>query len=217
MYPKKQTKYDTKQGLISQRPDWFKNKAEISGFDFEKETYGEARFRSIEQEIEELNGTLILNETLNKPTFNNGEQEYSENDWLKPILKEIFKDNPDPNRFSHTHDDWTNKIIPKVEELIKKTFQDKNLFIPNFKIILTPALIANLKTTLFQPQDSKTNIWEWYSTALKDINNKDTGQCLDGGDSDNGGAADVNHSSRSNSNNDLGGRLSVMFFKNTEN
>lgn len=204
MYPKTQKDSDsqkTPEPLTSYCPSWFENLAKIEGFEFQDETWFQAYLRSMKQELETFKAdkaSFVLLETTQKPNYiTNGLQHYGTKEGTDPsqdpllsIFQEVFNDTK-ANRFNHTFDELTNQLIPKMEEKIKQSFQDKKLPIPKFKVILCPTYLFNLQTTLLHPANSQTNTWEWSSTPLLDTQNKDTGRRLRVGFSSYGGASCV--------------------------
>lgn len=219
MYPETQTDQDKKKGLISYRPSWWKDKAEISGFNFQGETWGNSYIRSMKQELQELGNSLILVESIQKPDYNkDGKQQYgtkqgtdSSKDPLLPVFQQVL--GQDKNRFNHSWDDLNNKLLFNLKEKIQEQFKQKNLKIPDFQVILGPATAFNLQTSLFNPENSQTNTWEWTSTILKDKDNKDSGPRLSVGDSEDGGASGVGCGRRGDSWGRRGARLAVVFKK----
>ena len=225
MYPKTQTEKDKEKGLVSYRPDWF-DQASDKDITKSEETWGEAYVRSIKQELNKIGNSLVLYETTQKPNYTDGKQHYGttqgnspEADPLLPIFQQAFGEGA--NRFNHSHDELQEKLIPLIKQKIQEKFQEKGLSMPDpalpsggFEVILAPALAFNLDTTLFHPENSKTNTSEWTSTVLTDIDENDSGHRLFVGCSDDGGAADVNDNHRGNRwHNFWGARLAVVFSK----
>jgi len=224
MYPETQTDQDKKRGLISFRPDWLKDKtdkgkkanlAEFEGCDFKDENWREAYLRNMREELQQLSNSVILVESIQKPKYIDGTQQYgsqegnqSGQDSLLSVIQEVF--GSEVNRFNHSWDDLQT-LIPKVKEKITKLFQDQGLSIPDFEVQLCPASVFNLEITLFNPQNSITNTWEWTSTVIKDRNDKDSGRRLSVGGSGYGGASDVEGGHRDYSYGGRGFRLAVVF------
>ena len=206
-------------GLLSYRPDWFSKRAE--GFvdrrpEAARGTWGEAYLYSMRKELETLGNSVILVETTQKPNYTNGEQHYgteegtnTSTDPLLPLFQEVFGENA--NRFNHTWGELETQLLPKIKEKIIQSLQKKHLPIPNFDVILLPASISNIEMTLYHPENSTTNTYEWTSTPLIDDINNDTGYRLAVGDSDGGGAGDVDDDRRDHRNVGLGTRLAVVF------
>jgi len=217
MYPEKQTEKDKKRNLVSYRPSWFNEKSDES-ITKSKETWGESYIRGMKEELKTFKDSTIFIESIQKPKYQDGTQQYGSKDGIdktKDPLINIFQEvfGKDQNRFNHTHDDLTQKLISKLKERIIKNMKNKNLDInpENMKIILCPASLFNLQTTLNHPENSQTNTWEWTSTILKDKNNQDTGHRLFVGGSGDGGAAYAGNARRGSSWDYGGVRLAVVF------
>ena len=218
MYPEKQREEDTTRGLTSYNPSHFKNNADadlIGSTEATVETWLSAYQRSIRATVKELQGQLILTESVYKPTYTDGKQQYTtkdgQSDPLLPIIQEVFGE--DTNRYDLTHNHWTTELIPKVKEKIIKAFTDKGLTSPNFEIILTPAIVFNQQTTLNHPENSTTSTYEWSDDILLKQDNTDSGFRLMVGRSGLGGAGYVVRDRRGGSWINGGGRLSVVFSK----
>lgn len=223
MYPETQQPEDKQKGLISYPPNWWNKQAEVEGFDFSSETWGQAYIRSMKQELTDLNQpnkgkpSFILLETTQKPIYQNGKQQYGTKEGNDPskdpflsIFQEVFGDHA--NRFDHSHNELTEKLLPQIEEKIKQIFQQQNLPIPNFKVILIPAHLANQQMTLLHPENSQTNTSEWTDTTLIDKQQQDSGRRLAVGDSVGGGASDVFYGRGDVHWLDRGCRLVVVFY-----
>ena len=217
MYPESQRKEDQTKGLISYRPPLWNNQSDQT-VTKSKETWGQAYARSMRAELEKLQNSLILIESIQKPNYIDGSQHYGEKegtnsklDLLLPAFQETF--GQDQNRFNHSHDELSQNLLPKVKEKILKIFQEKNLpFSENdFEVILTPAPLFNLQTTFYHPENSQTNTWEWTATPLEDAKGRDSGHRLVVGSSDLGGVAYVANDHRGNHWDDRGARLAVVF------
>ena len=99
----------------------------------------------------------------------------------------------------------------KSEEFeIKAVTVDEILADKDIEIIITPAIVSNLQTTLKHPTDSKTSTYDWTSTPLINQYDKDSGGRLVVGGSDGGGAGYVGGGLPVNGWNDRGFRLSVV-------
>ena len=217
MYPKEQAQADKDRGLVSYRPDWWKD-ASDKNITKTDETWGEAFTRSMRQELKEIGGSLVLLDTAVKPKYESGRQHYGATegndpnaDPLLPLFREAF--GPDANRFNHSWDDLTAKLIPLATEKIKAELNARGLKDIPFTVMLVPAVLDNQEMTLNTPQSSTTNTYEWTSTVLKDKDNNDTGRRLRAGNSGYGGAGNLGSDPRSGSNDYLGARLAVVFRK----
>ena len=218
MYPETQREEDTAKGLVSYRPSWWKDKADKFIVGSAEETWGQTYVRSMKSEAAQLQGALLLTESIQKPKYTDGSQQYGSKDGLDstvdpllPVIQEVFGDKA--NRFNLTWDKINNDLIPKIKERITAAFIKKGLPIPNFDVILTPALASNIQTTLNLPANSQTNTAEWSSTPLLKQDNTDSGRRLLVGNSDRGGAGYVFGDHRGNSWDNDGFRLSVVFKK----
>lgn len=219
MYPITKTDKDKqpdKNGLVAFRPDWWNKPAEISGFDFQNETWGQAYIRSMKQELEQMGNQFIFIESIQKPNYTDDKQHYgtkdgrdSSKDPLLPVFQEVF--GRDANRFNHSWDELNNQLLPKIREKILQAFKKHNLPILDFQIILAPAVLFNLQTILFHPENSQTGTSEWTSTILTDRNNQDSGRRLDVGRVDYGGAPHVVNDPRGTHWAYRGVRLAVVF------
>ena len=218
MYPVKQRAEDTTRGLTSYRPNWWNESSnkEITGPD--KETWGQAFERSMRAEAEQFKESVIFTESIQKPKYKDGKQQYGtiegtepDKDPLLPIIQKVF--GKKANRFNLTWDQITNELLPKVKEKIKDEFAGRCATIPDFEVILTPAIVSNLQTTLNHPENSQTNTSEWASTILLKQDGTDSGYRLVAGFSEDGGAGFVYYVPRENRWNGRGFRLSVVFGK----
>ena len=218
MYPVKQRAEDTTRGLTSYRPNWWNESSnkEITGPD--KETWGQAFERSMRAEAEQFKESVIFTESIQKPKYKDGKQQYGtiegtepDKDPLLPIIQKVF--GKKANRFNLTWDQITNELLPKVKEKIKDEFAGRCATIPDFEVILTPAIVSNLQTTLNHPENSQTNTSEWTSTILLKQDGTDSGYRLVAGFSEDGGAGFVYYVPRENRWNGRGFRLSVVFGK----
>lgn len=230
MYPVKDEKRQEQDktnhnGLVSFRPDWFNNKAEIANFDFQDETWGQAYLRSMQEQLKEIGGSIIFVETLQKPEFiDKGVQHYgtkqgtdSSKDSMLYIFQQAFSQ--DSNRFNHSPDELQETLLSKLKEVILNKLKEKRIQIPdNLEIepILVPAPLLNIQMTLFHPENSQTNTWECTSTILTDINGNDSGLRLNVGHSGNGGASDVYNARRRAPWEFRGARLAVVLRKHTK-
>src|SRR3989339_214707 len=218
MYPVKQRAEDTTRGLTSYRPNWWNESSnkEITGPD--KETWGQAFERSMRAEAEQFKESVIFTESIQKPNYKDGKQQYGtiegtepDKDPLLPIIQKVF--GKKANRFNLTWDQITNELLPKVKEKIKDEFAGRCATIPDFEVILTPAIVSNLQTTLIHPENSQTNTSEWASTILLKQDGTDSGDRLVAGFSEDGGAGFVYYVPRENRWSIRGFRLSVVFGK----
>jgi hypothetical protein len=219
MYPDRavhqtQIDEDKAKGLISYRPNWFSQEADESVVKT-KETWWQAYKRSLLAELTELGGSILLAETIQKPKYTNGTQQYGSIDGTDPsldpllsVFHEVF--GADSNRFNHTWDEIQTQLIPKVKAKLTQNLKDKGLPIPNFDIIMLPATASSLQTT-FQTQDnSKTDTNEWNSTILRDVTGNDTDRRLSSGYSAAGGAARLSDGHRGDHWGSRGVRLAVV-------
>ena len=229
MYPTKQSDEDKTSGLINKRGDWWAKTAdaaftisekeeEASGGKKKRATFGELYVASMKSEAARLGGSLFFTESIQKPNYKDGTQQYGttegiemDKDPLLPIIQEVFGDKA--NRFNLTWDQITNELLPKVKEKIQNEFVGKRITVPNFEVILTPALVSNLQTTLNHPENSQTNTYEWTSTILSKQDETDSGYRLLVGDSETGGAGCVDGALREYRWDNRGFRLSVVFEK----
>ncbi|MBU2508832.1 hypothetical protein KKE33_00405, partial [Patescibacteria group bacterium] len=219
MYPEKQQDSDTKKGLTSYRPDHFTQSAKETTK--QEESWQEAYMRSMNEEMETLGGSLVLYETTQKPNYKEGKQHYGTKEGDEPSkdpLLHIFKQafGKDANRFNHSWDDIQDKLIPMVRNLIIKQFKDKNLPVPDFDVILAPATLFNLQTTLHNPENSGTSTYEWSSTPLTDKDQNDSGRRLRVGGSERGGSSGVGDDHRDSYWVSGGARLAVVLRKHTD-
>ena len=170
MYPKEQSQADKDRGLVSYRPSWWKDGSDKS-ITKTDETWGQAFTRSMRQELEKLGGSLVLLDTAVKPKYKNGEQHYGTTegndpaaDPLLPLFREAF--GADANRFNHSWDDLETKLIPLAEEKIKAELMSRGLKEVPFTVMLVPAILDNQEMTLNHPESSTTNTWEWTGTRI---------------------------------------------------
>jgi len=172
MYPDNWTHEDEVRGLRSFFPRHFLEQVVSHKTGPESETWKDAYLRVFRQESREHRDSIILTESIIKPEeklmnaqqYGSTEGEDEALDPLLPLIKSVF--GPSSNRFAHTHQDITNKLLPAVKEQITRNFVAKGLMVPNFDVILTPALVSNLQTTLFHPENSITEPDEWSCSSL---------------------------------------------------
>ena len=163
--------------------------------------------------------TVLLQETVTKPNYTNGSQLYTigdkDADPLLPLIKQVFATDevPNPNRFGHSWDDLTQRLIPKIKEKLLARFKDQGLPAPTFDLILAPAVSFNLQTVLAHPENSKTNTWEWSADVRLDSRGKDSGSRLNVGRAGDGGAGRVGDDHRGRSDDYGGFRLAVVLGK----
>jgi hypothetical protein len=215
MYPATQREDDTSRGLVSYRPSWWNQATNKDLVGPAEETWGQAYARSMKSEAEQFGDSIILSESIQKPKYKDGSQQYgtkegddADADPLLPLIKEVFGEKA--NRFNLTWDDITTKLLPKVKEKIQEALAGKHLPIPNFEVILTPALISNRQMTEQRLENSQTNTYEWSSTTLLKQDGTDSGYRLVAGYSEDGGAGYVGGSRRGYRWSDRGFRLSVV-------
>ncbi len=214
MYPRYQRPEDTQRNLVAHRPDWWYEQADGSDF-YDKETWGEAYKRSIQEESEKLSDRVFLTEKIQKPNYTDGSKQYGSKDHqdapqdvLLPIIQEVL--GPDHNRFGNTWDE-VNWVAEKVKEKIIAELRSAGLPVPKFDIVITPAIISNLEMISRNRENSQTNTYEWTSTPLLKKDGGDYGSRLVVGRSGKGGAGyigNLQHNARSDS---LGFRLSATF------
>ena len=216
MYPKTKRKEDEDRGLVSYRPSWWNDPVDASIIGSAAETWGQAYIRSMKAESENFQNAVFFTESIQKPNYKDGSQKYgtkkgvnATKDPLFPLIKEVFGDKA--NRFSLSGDQITSQLLPKVEAKIIETFTNNHLSIPKFNVILTPAIVSNIQTTLNHPANSQTNTFELTYTILLKQDKTDSGNRLVVGRSEVGGAGYVNDYHRGARWPNGGFRLSVVF------
>jgi len=220
MFPATQPEADKVRGLVSYRPVWWNREADKDVVGPVTETLGSAYLRSFRGEAAELQGALVLTESITKPRYENDRQYGSVEgmddtlDSLLPLIREVF--GPSANRFNLSWDQITTELIPVVKDKISSTFTAKGLSMPNFEVILNPALANNLQMTLNHPENSSTNTCEWSNTTLLKQDGSDSGPRLLAGYSVDGGAAFVGSYVRLAQWSGLGFRLSVVLRPDTD-
>ncbi len=210
MYPEKQTEEDKKLKLVSFRPDWwnqpadaaFLNKRDKKEKDTKVPTWGDLYIASMRTEATTFKGKTFLTESLQKPNYKDGAQAYGSvegddptKDPLLPLIQEVFGEKQ-TNRFNLKWDDITTKLIPKLKEVVAKKFKDKDLTVPPFDIVCTPALVANRAMTEHRRENSSTTTGEWSSTPFFKEDGTDSGHRLLVGSAAHGGAAYVSYDHR---------------------
>jgi len=216
MYPENERQEDVARGLKSETHGWWKNKT--SNFEPAEETKGQAYKRSMIGEAVRLGGKSLLTETIQKPKFRDDFPQYGTTkgidvtkDPLLAIVKEVFGERA--KRFNHRWDELTEKLLPAVKNKIAEKLKNKGLAVPEFGVILTPAVVSNLQMTYLRPENSRTDTAEWTSTILLKQDGSETDSCLWVGLSDHGGAAAVDGTPCGSKGIRLGFRLSVVFGK----
>jgi len=220
MYPVKQRKEDTARGLVSFRPSWWNQKTDESHVGTAEETSGNAFIRSMRGEAKQFRGKTLLTESIQKPNSIDGSQQYgtkegtdATKDPMLTIIQEVFGEKA--NRFDHSWNQLTEKLLPTVKKKITDKLKSKGLAVPEFKVILTPAIVSNQQMTNLRPENSKTNPYEWTSTVLLKQDGSETASRLAVGDSDDGGAACVDSGDRADGWYRRGFRLSVVSGRKT--
>ncbi|GEM_PF-2642220 len=217
MYPREQTEKDTTAGLVSFRFSWWTEIADTSVVGPKEETWGDAYVRSIIAAVGDLQGKVYFTESIEKPNYKDGRLFYgskegrdASKDPLLPIIREVFGE--DASRFNLTWDQIQTELVPKVREKIYPQLKATGIVpVPNFDVVITPAVISSLNTTLRHPENSETDTAEWSSTPLVKQDGSDSGSRLLVCDSNNGGASYVGDVHRDDSWNRWGFRLSVVF------
>ena len=217
MYPATQQEKDTAKGLVSYRPDFWSQKADASLVGSTGETWGDVFVRSMKEEAKKFTGVALFTESIQKPIYTDSKQQYgtkagadATKDPLLPLIREVF--GMDANRFSLSWDQINEKLIPAVTKAIQAKLRSTGKApLPNFEVILTPALASNLSMTLKHPENSQTNTYEWTSTPLLKQDGTDSGRRLVVGHSGLGGASYVGYDHRDNGIGVVGFRLSVVF------
>ncbi|MDO8584094.1 MAG: hypothetical protein Q7R83_02855 [bacterium] len=221
LYPATETEDDKAKGIVNHQPSYWNQAAEVKYQTTAGEPRGSVFLRSMKAHLVSLQkevagaNPLILRESIIKPKYVSGGALYGSIegdkpglDSLLPIMKEVF--GKDANRFSRSHDDLTQMLIPKMKEKLESRFKDKGLPIPNFKIIPDPSVSSNLATVLKHPESSQTDTWERASDILLDKDGKDSGRRLCVGSADGGGAGDVGGGDRGSRDGVGGFRLAVV-------
>ncbi len=218
MYPEIQRRedQDKEPPLISHRPSWWGQAADTSIVGPATETWGQAFTRSLKSEAEHFGGKVIFTESIQKPQYIDGSQQYgskegadASRDPLLPVIQEVFGD--EANRFNLSWDQITRELLPKIKEKITNTYRSRGLEVPAFAVEITPALVNNLQTTLLHPENSGTDTFEWCASTLLKQDGTDSGLRLVVGVSGYGGAGYVNCDHRGYGWDYGGFRLSVVF------
>ncbi|MEK7680431.1 MAG: hypothetical protein AAB348_00035 [Patescibacteria group bacterium] len=216
MYPKTQKAEDKDRGLVSYRPRWWNDAANKDVVGSDKETWGQVYTRSLKAEAERFGGKIIITESIQKPNYKDGSQQYgtvegndAAKDPLLPIIQKVF--GKKANHFNLNWDKITTKLIPNVKKSIQDAFAGKHLSVPNFEVILTPALVSNWQMTKQRPKNSQTNTSELTSTILLKQDGTDSGNRLVVGGSWSGGAGCMGGDYRGHRWGRRGFRLSVVF------
>ncbi len=219
MYPTEQHETDRTNGLESSSEQWWDNATKSVYDDTSEETYGQGIVRSLKASASEFEEALILTESIQRPWIKGDHHEqYGSRtgrdrslDTLLPVIKKLF--GPYSNRFFHSWNDINEKLCKKITKIIHLKFQRSHLTIPKFEVILTPALISNLQTTFFHPENSNTSTSEWTSTKVPMQRDSETGRhhymYVNKGIV--GGAGDVNFSDSFSSSSHRGFRISIVF------
>ncbi len=217
MYPVSSSAKDTLRGLISLRSSVFDHLACMAVGIKSNKPLSQLLFYAMAEELQTLGNSLVLFETTLKPNrVDYCKQHYGTiegtdpaQDPLLPYFQEVF--GKDTNRFGHSRDDLQTRLLSRIKEEIEKRSRDYGLSIPEFEVILTPAVAFNLYATFFRPELSQTNTFEWSSTVFRD--DKDNGReyqlCV--GSSMLGGAADVDFSPPNQRVGSRGARLAIVF------
>jgi len=213
-------KEDTHNGLISFRPGYWDAIEEPETVGPVPETTGQAFIRSVKVEANNLAGKIFYTETIQKPIFHDGcwyygtrEGKDPNKDHILPMIMEIYGEFQD-RRHGLTWDQITTELLPKIKEKIKaKLIKSGKTSVPDFDIILTPALISNIQMTKYHPENSWTYTAEWTSTPLYKQDNTVSDLRWLVGNVDEGGAGFVNRFHRSGTWGPFGFRLSVVFNK----
>lgn len=143
----------------------------------------------------ELHGVSVLIDTRLKPAYDNGKQIYENDNLLGPIIKQLrkakkiakYEYGSQDSRFGVSADEWEKQVKPTLGEILKVS-----------SVLLEPTIVANVIPQLYpympRKDDGNTNTWVWYEEYFED-----RGKRLNGGNSDNGGLANVNWNDADNS------------------
>jgi hypothetical protein len=216
MYPAAQRPEDKKRGLISARSSLWKDAVSKDMKSPAGETWGDAFIRSLRGDATKFGGKTLMTETIQIPiSMRNGAQQYgtvegiAENlDPLLPVIKAVFGN--EVNRFGHSWDKLTTQLLPAVKKKIEDNLKSKGMPVPEFEVILTPAITANQQMTNLRPENSTGSTQEWTSTVLLEYDGTETDTRLIVGADDEGGAAAVGGMQRNFRWNFIGFRLSVV-------
>ena len=138
---------------------------------------------NVSQDAPKLPGFWVLIDKTQKPGYKNGRQVY-ENDPFGDLLKQLRKDKKvqtvkgfsDTSRFSISHDELTQVVLPEIAKL---------LGVESSAVRLPKAIEFNIIGNLKHPEWGDTNTWEWFNDKFGD------GRRLIGGRSVLGGLTDV--------------------------
>ena len=168
--------YDKAKGLVSYRPSWWWNVSQPDNEYFARHGYatpGENVMQNMKRELEKIGGTMILMETIKKPKsltslfhkyYGHQEDATEKDDALIPLFRGVF--GKESNRFDHSWQEIQENFIPRLEEEIKKRFEEAGLEVPMFQIIMIPALLNNMDMTCYHPEQSQRYVNEFTSSLL---------------------------------------------------
>ncbi len=187
-------------------PGWKKKpgKRYTPGQQFGIEFFDEIKNGNLPPETTKLPGAWILIDERNKPSYQNGEQLYPNDEIIGQALAKLRKDGVIANfenkssRFNISHDELRK---PEVKEALAKV-----LDVPIESLRLPRAIERNYLGNSFYPEWGDTNTLEWYEDDYESGRKR-----LGGGYSEHGGLSGVGWRYPDDRNGDLGFRPFVVF------
>ncbi len=166
----------------------------------------------VAEKVVELEGITVLVDTRLKPHYKNGKQMWEGDTLLGPILIQLrekgkiakYEYGTQGSRFGVSADEWEGEVKPALAGKIGLESSQ-----PRFERVIEASAIPQLYHYMPRKKDGKTNTWVWYEEYFEDRSNR-----LNGGNSDNGGLANVNwNEARNHWNNRSLRPLEVLYVK----
>jgi len=140
---------------------------------------------NIGQDAPKLSDSWVLVDPITRPDYKDGEQLHI-SDPLGPLLAKLRKEKkiknlkgiPAASRFVISPNELIAVVLPEIAEL---------LGVEASAVRLPKAIEFNVIGNMKHPEWGQANTWEWFEDNFEDDNR------LAGGDSDNGGLADVDY------------------------
>ena len=143
----------------------------------------------VDKKAFKLEGITVLIDTRLKPAYSNGKQMYKNDNLLGSIIEKLRKDEKiagydcgsQSSRFGISTDEWEREVKPALSELLGLDVSQVRL-----EKAIEANVIPQLYPYMLRKDDGKTNSWVWYEEFFGDRDRR-----LGGGDSDDGGLANV--------------------------
>lgn len=214
MYPYKKDDRDSKAGLMSFRPEWWDEILDNVSSSLHKWTWQHAFIKATKKQASQLKRSILLTETIQKPNlfvserYYYGSQEGNDRDLdpLQPYIEELIGEGY--TRFDLSANLVEHSLIPLLKDRLEDEFIKSGLELPDYDIIMTPAIIFNQFSTLINNSSTQTDGYEMSSTEY--IDNDRNSRIFICGCAISGGASYIGELDRDESTDNCGFRLSIV-------